>query len=161
MTKGKRYRLAELLCAAAMIGFIVLWSLSLAGGTDKSAAELAAAVTEGMDEAVMTRKTARKAAETFHLPPDLAEDLAFYANDSVMDVSELLIVKLRDRADAPLVREAIEKRVEDQKNLYKNYAPEQYALLDRCRIAVNGNTVFYCTADNADSLYNLFKNKLN
>ena len=88
------------------------------------------------------------------------EGIAYYSNDSVMDVSELLIVKLNSADDASEFKTAITNRVTDLQNTYKNYAPDQYALLQDCTIKTSGNTVFYCTASNADELYDAFKKAL-
>ena len=77
-----------------------------------------------------------------------------------MDVSELLIVKLNDAEDAESFRTAVETYIANQKNLYKNYAPEQYALLEDSILDVSGNTLFYCTAKNADALYDAFRTAL-
>ena len=55
---------------------------------------------------------------------------------------------------------AAENRVTDRENLYKNYAPEQYALLEDSVIKINGNIVFYCTAVNSDALYEAYKKAL-
>ncbi len=77
-----------------------------------------------------------------------------------MDVSELLVVKLKDAEDAEEFRGAVETYIANQKNLYKNYAPEQYALLEDSILEVSGNTLFYCTATNADALYDAFRKAL-
>ena len=44
--------------------------------------------------------------------------------------------------------------------LYKNYAPQQFALLENCIIDSNGNTLFYCTSKNAEKYYKEFKSNL-
>ena len=54
----------------------------------------------------------------------------------------------------------METYIANQKNLYKNYAPEQYALLEDSILEVSGNTLFYCTATNADALYDAFRKAL-
>ena len=84
----------------------------------------------------------------------------YYENSDIMDVSGLLVVKVKDPEDAEEVRAAVETYIANQKNLYKNYAPEQYALLENSILEVSGNTVFYCTAKNADALYDAFKKAL-
>ena len=72
----------------------------------------------------------------------------------------MLIVKLADANDAEEFKAAIENRVSDRENLYKNYAPEQYALLEDSIIRTDGNIVFYCTAVNSDELYEAYKKAL-
>ena len=77
-----------------------------------------------------------------------------------MNVSEILIVKLNDRSDAPALKEAVENRVKEQQELYKNYAPDQYSLLTNSIVEVKGNVLFYCTGTNAGEAYEAFKKAL-
>ena len=160
MTAAKKYRTAELVCVAVLIVFIIVLIGAHIGGTQKTAAELGAPFSSVITPDFMTKESEQSALELFNLPPDKTEGVVFYANESVMDVSELLIVKLVDENDGAEFREAIEKRVEEQRTLYQKYAPKQYALLTNSIIAVSGNAVFYCTAENADELYEIFKHNL-
>jgi len=130
------------------------------GGTRKSIEEVSAPVCLAMTEGQMNKKTNADAIKAFGIDLDKTEGVVYYANDSVMDVSEMLIVKLTDPEDAQEVRDAVRNRVNDRENLYKNYAPDQYALLEDCIIKTSGNMVFYCTAVNADELYDAYKKAL-
>ena len=152
-----RYRIPEVLCVTALIAFIVLLIFSRSGGSEKPVDEIAAPVIKAMDEGQMTRQPKADAAGAFSIDLSQAEGLVYYANDDIMDVSECLILKLKDESDAESVQASIEAHIASQKNLYKNYAPEQYALLNDSLLEVSGNMIFYCTAKNADALYDAFR----
>ena len=154
------FKLKEGILTALLVVFIAFLFIRASGGTDKPMAEIAPPVLAELESAGLTEKTAIEAAKVFVYDRDKAAETVYSANESVMDVSEVLMIKLADSADAQEIKAAIEKRVEEQKNLYKSYAPQQYALLERCVIQVSGNTVFYCTAENADRAYDTFKNQL-
>ena len=158
--KQKKYVFIEVLCIAGLAAFITMLCLSRAGGTQKELSEVAAPVVEAMQEGEMNKKSNADAAKTFQLDLTKTEDVVYYSNDNIMDVSELLIVKLKDSEDASEFEDAIKVRINDRKNLYKSYAPEQYSLLNNSIVEVSGNTVFYCTSQNADKLYDVFKNAL-
>ena len=158
--KLDKYSIAEIICAVALLVFIIVLMVSNAGGTKKSADEIAAPVIKVMDVSKMDKKSAAVTEKTFSFDRAKAEGIVYYTDDNVMNVSELLIVKLYDEADAEEVRAAVAKRVENQKNLFKNYAPDQYDLLKASIIEVSGNTVFYCTAKNADDVLKAFKKAL-
>ena len=158
--RRRAYKHLEALCVALLFLLIAGISLSNSGGTDKTVDELAAPVLRVLDTSGMTRRTPSEAAGVFGFDRSKEEGAVYYSNDNVMDVTELLIVKLCDRSDAAAFASAIEERVENQKNLYQNYAPEQYSLLENSVIEVSGNTVFYCTAKNADEVYETFKRAL-
>lgn len=150
----------EVLCVAALVAFIVFLCLSRSGGTDKPVGDLAAPVLAQMKDGQMTEMTSADAAKTFGIDLSKAEGVVFYEDPDIMDVSELLLVKLKDPEDADAFREAVETHIANQKNLYKNYAPEQYALLEDSVLDVSGNALFYCTSTDADRLYDVYRQAL-
>lgn len=156
----KLYPLLEVLCVAALIAFITFLVLSRSGGTEKPVGDVASPVLATLDKGQMTEQSNADAAKAFGFDLSKAEGLVYYENEDIMDVSELLIVKLNDAEDAESFRTAVETYIANQKNLYKNYAPEQYALLEDSILDVSGNTLFYCTAKNADALYDAFRTAL-
>lgn len=156
----KLYPLLEVLCVAALIAFITFLVLSRSGGTEKPVGDVASPVLATLEEGQMTEQSNADAAKAFGFDLSKAEGLVYYENEDIMDVSELLIVKLNDAEDAESFRTAVETYIANQKNLYKNYAPEQYALLEDSILDVSGNTLFYCTAKNADALYDAFRTAL-
>ena len=159
MTKNK-YLYPEIACVVVLIIFIGLLFAARSGGTQKRVKEIAAPVLKVMDISEMKRKSAVEAAKVFGFETEKEEGILYYTNENIMDCSELLIVKLKDEKDTPAFKKLIEEQVENQKNLFKNYAPEQYALLQKSVIEVSGNTLFYCTAKNADAVYTAFKKAL-
>ena len=158
--KPDKFTTLEIICVAALAVFINVLLVVNSGGTTKTVEEVAAPVTQVMDVSKMTKKTPAVAGTVFEFDRAKAEGIVYYDNDNVMNVSELLIVKLHDEADAAEFKSAVEERVEKQKALFKSYAPDQYALLNNSVIEVSGNTVFYCTAKNADDVYHAFKKAL-
>ena len=158
--KYKNYLIPEILCVVFLLGFIVWMCILSSGGTQKNIDEVSAPVVSVLTQDQMTKKTNADASKAFGFDISKTEGIAYYSNDSVMDVSELLIVKLNSADDASEFKTAIRNRVTDLENTYKNYAPDQYALLQDCIIKTSGNTVFYCTAANADELYDAYKKSL-
>ena len=157
---NKKYRIAEGICVVLLIGFIIFLFISNSGGTQKRVKEIAEPVLKAADITSLQKKTAADAAKVFGFDTQKEEGILYYANDNIMDVSELLIVKLKDEADAAVFKAAVEEHVTNQENLFKNYAPDQYALLKESIIEVSGNTLFYCTSKDAKAFYNAFKQAL-
>lgn len=158
--RNKPYIIAEILCVLALIVFVGWLCFTRSGGTTKSIEEISDPVFQAMEQDQMVKQTNADAYKAFGIDFSTTQGTVYYANNSVMDVSELLIIKLGDENDAQAIKTAIETRVADQQNLYKNYAPDQYALLQDCIIQTSGNTIFYCTAKNANELYEAFKKAL-
>ena len=158
--KYKNYLIYEVLCVIFLFVFIIWICATHSGGTQKSIEEVSAPVLSALGQDQMVKKTNADAGKAFDFDIEKTEGIVYYANDNVMDVSEMLIVKLNDSNDANEIKESIRNRVTDRENLYKNYAPEQYALLEDSVIKVNGNIIFYCTAVNSDELYEAYKKAL-
>ncbi|MBQ6019055.1 MAG: DUF4358 domain-containing protein [Clostridia bacterium] len=155
-----QYRLYEWICVAALAVFVVLMLVFSSGGTGKSVRELTAPVTKLSEATPLVERTAPEAAAAFGFDLTLTEGVLYYENEDIMNVSEILIVKVNDKSDAPEIKQAVERRVKEQAELYKNYAPDQYSLLQKSIVEVKGNTVFYCTGTNAGDVYDAFKKAL-
>ncbi len=155
--KKNRYLYAEILSVAVLIIFIIVLCAARSGGTDKSIEEISSPVISTLQKGEMSKKTNADAIREFGIDISKTDGIVYYENENIMNVSEMLIVKLKNENDAREFESAIKKRVKNQKNLYKNYAPEAYALLNDCIIKTSSNTVFYCTSKNADELYETFK----
>lgn len=158
--KGKTYLIIESVCVVGLLTFIAVLLAVRSGGTEKNVRELIAPVQKLSEVSAVTEQSFAAAVQTFQFDPDLAEGVLYYSNENIMDVSEVLIVKLNDRADAQTVRTCAEKRVADQSELFRDYAPDQYSLLQNSVIEISGNMVFYCTGANAAQVYEAFKKAL-
>lgn len=159
MLKNK-YQLYELICVAVLAVFVTLMLVFSSAGTNKTVQELTSPVTKLGESAALTERTALNASSVFGFDLSIAEGVLYYENEDIMNVSEILIVKLNDRSDAPALKEAVENRVKEQQELYKNYAPDQYSLLTNSIVEVKGNVLFYCTGTNAGEAYEAFKKAL-
>ena len=155
--KKNKYLYLEIACVAALIVFVIVLCATKSGGTEKSIEEISAPVIKVLQKDRMTKKSNADAIKEFGIDVSKAEGITYYANDNIMDVSEMLIVKLKNPDDAEEYETAIKKRIEERKNLYKSYAPEEYALLEESVVYSNGNALFYCTAKNSNELFEAFR----
>lgn len=83
-------------------------------------------------------------------------EVVYLMPSSTMEVSELLIVKVKNEAQADAIESAVNNRVETQENSFKDYAPEQYAVLQNSSVLIKGNYVFYVVSDNVEDMKNEF-----
>lgn len=155
-----KYKVIEIGLIVLLVGFIAYLFISSAGGSKKRVKDISAPVLEAADISDLSKKSAADAAKVFGFDTQKEEGILYYANDNIMDVSELLIIKLKDAADADAFKTAIDEHVLNQQNLYKDYAPDQYALLKNSIIKVSGNMIFYCTSKDADRFYAAFEKAL-
>lgn len=77
-------------------------------------------------------------------------DYAAYACGSAALPDEFGVFVAESEDKAAEIKTALEKRIETQKETYKDYTPEEMYKFDNCVVAQNGTTVYYAiTADNS------------
>lgn len=77
-------------------------------------------------------------------------DYAAYACGSAALPDEFGVFVAESEDKAAEIKTALEKRIETQKETYKEYTPEEMYKFDDCVVAQNGTTVYYAiTADNS------------
>lgn len=77
-------------------------------------------------------------------------DYAAYACGSAALPDEFGVFVAESEDKAAEIKTALEKRIETQKDTYKEYTPEEMYKFDDCVVAQNGTTVYYAiTADNS------------
>ena len=77
-------------------------------------------------------------------------DYAAYACGSAALPDEFGVFVAESEDKAAEIKTALEKRIEAQKETYKDYTPEEMYKFDDCVVAQNGTTVYYAiTADNS------------
>ena len=155
-----KYRIYEIAISLCLVAFIIGLFAAQSAGTDKTAPEIAAEVIKVYDVSEMTEAGANDIINTFGISRDTMASSKYYCNKNIMNVSEMLIITLNDKNQADDVAALIEKRVAEQIDTFKSYAPDQVALLENSVIKTKGNAVFYCTGENAKEAYEAFKKAL-
>ena len=77
-----------------------------------------------------------------------------------MDVTELLIIKLKSNDQASSVESAVRKRLDSQIQNFTNYGTNQLQLLESSVIKVSGNYFFYVVSENAVQLKDIFSDSI-
>lgn len=76
-----------------------------------------------------------------------------------MEVSELLIIKMKDSSmQADTIEESIDNRIQTQSDNFKDYAPEQYGIVQNYELSIKGNYVFFAISNDAQDMKKKFKN---
>ena len=74
-----------------------------------------------------------------------------------MMAEEVLIVKLKDLQQQQTVSDAIEARLQTQKNTFEGYGVEQFDMLtNHCYVELRGNFVLFVVNPNADAARKAF-----
>ena len=164
MDDGVKINKRRLKSAVLLIMLALL--LASAGGCSKDSQmngeidiqELASGMQDLIDSDKMIRSEnpSRSLKRFFGLNTADYEDVVIYSPASSMDVSEMMIIKLSDKAQIESVEAAIESRISAQTESFGGYAPEQCALLEDYIVRISDDIVFYAVADNSEELRNAF-----
>ena len=85
----------------------------------------------------------------FGTTDDEVEEYSVYICASGAKPDEFGVLAAKDAETAAKIKEAIEKRIETQRNTFTDYTPKEMYKFDNCFVDVNGNTVCYAIcADN-------------
>ena len=127
---------------------LVLVLLISMGAKDKTSSaapeDVAKAVTEVLDMTNLQEGDNQMIKRLYGLQPADFEGCLLYYPLTNMDAEELLVVKLKSTDQQQAVREAIEKRLETQKNSFDGYGVGQYDLLtNHCQVEVRGNYILF------------------
>ena len=84
------------------------------------------------------------------------EGVVYYKGEGIMDVNELLIVKLKSVSQASDVKKAAQNRLDEQIKNFTNYGTDHIDLLNQGVVVSRGNYVFYTVSENSDKLKSAF-----
>ena len=84
-------------------------------------------------------------------------EVLYYKSKVALDVTELLIVKAKDKNDLNSVQDAVEQRISSQINTYRDYGPKQVSQLKNAVITKRGRYLFYCVAEDPEKYEEVFR----
>lgn len=84
-------------------------------------------------------------------------EVLYYKSRVALDVTELAIIKAKDKNDLNNVEDAVEKRISSQINTYQDYGPKQVNQLKNAVITKRGRYLFYCVAEDPEKYEEVFK----
>lgn len=150
-----KHRAIEIICVVFLVCFIFIISGD-GDYSDKTVAEVVDAVSTEVDMDIMTSFKKNKVKQVFGIDLAGVDSVAYYASESVMNVDELLVIKLQQGVKPDGIMEKIESRVKDKQVLFEGYAPEQSALLKRCSLTYKDGFIFYAVGENATDALIMF-----
>ncbi len=147
-----KHRVIEIICVVFLICFIFLISRE-EPYSDKTVRDVVDAVSVEINVKDLKSYEKNKIQEEFGIEFQDIDSYAYYASDSVMNVEELLVIKLKEGVKSDSITEKIQQRVKDKQVLFEGYAPEQSAMLKDYVLIYQKGFIFYAVCDEwADTL---------
>lgn len=142
-----------------LVFFIVLLQLDVKD-SDASLETVAENVVNAVGLDNMEKSTNRMFKKFYGLNANDYEGVALYTPLTNMNAEEILIVKLKDDSQSEAVSEAVNGRLEKQKASFEGYGVEQYALLEKHVLDIQGNFVLYMVHKDANTGDKAFRESL-
>ncbi len=96
----------------------------------------------------------------YGLDPDDYDGIMLKYPSTNMNVNEVFLVKLKDVKQQEQILEAVEKRLETQKNNFENYGTNQYSILKKSVIDVQGNYIMFVVNEKTAPIVKAFEKSL-
>ncbi|MFB0919157.1 MAG: DUF4358 domain-containing protein [Clostridiaceae bacterium] len=149
-----RFKNTNLIIALSMIllTFIGLF----AGGVIKlktpSMDSVKTVLSTQMKEEKMTEGTDRDLKKNYGIDTDSLSEFIYYPPKSSMDASEVIVLKVKNTSDLEGIQEKIKARKAKQIDSFKNYKPEEAAILENSILRVSGDFVIFISSKNVQSI---------
>ena len=154
-----KLRIKEAVCVVILLIFIVVLSTQNKQSSSDPQAVFDA-VSGAIDVSALEECAENRCKKEFGLDAQEFEDVRYLASDDVMEVRELLLVKLPQGADGQALTDKIKARVEDKSELFAGYAPEQSGYLESYVLLQRSGYVLYVVSDTPDEAVRAFKKAL-
>lgn len=94
------------------------------------------------------------------IDPSTYEAITYYKNNDDMQASEIVVVQFKENNQSSSFEEAMNKRIENQNNIYASYLPKQATLVKNAVIYTQANYGIYVVNQNTDAILSSFKESL-
>lgn len=143
-----KHRIAEILCILILVVFIGVLSVEETI-SDKTAKEVGSLLFSQLDCEGLKEQSELEIKKELSVSADSYEGIYYIKSDEIMDVREILVIKLNEGQSADSAVSKIEKRIEKKQTLFDGYAPEQSAMLQNYVLKVKAGFVFYAVWDDS------------
>lgn len=146
---------AKWLLILILAGFIFL-QLSTNRESNADFSQVQAAVLSTADMEAMVESDNIMFKRLYGLDAGDYEGLVLYTPTTNMGAEELLLIKLSDLSQQEAVVEAMETRLQTQKDSFDGYGVEQSAMLEKAVLEVQGNYILLIVAENPSAVKQAF-----
>ncbi|GAA0731957.1 DUF4358 domain-containing protein [Clostridium oceanicum] len=149
--KNKQIKIFALLLSLTFISSLFS-SCSIIHFKSPKVSEIITNIKKNNDLSSLNKSTKSKLRKLYGISYKTLEDFALYIPKTNMEANELLILKVKNQDDIDSIKERIEKRIEKQSNTFKDYAPNQYELLENHILKVKGPYLIFIVSKNANNI---------
>ncbi|MEG1409612.1 MAG: DUF4358 domain-containing protein [Terrisporobacter sp.] len=138
---------------------LLVSTLSLVGcgvNNNKTVDEIESNMSQSINLNKMEKGDSKSLKRFYKLNANDYDGVILYTPTSTMDVTEMLIVKVKDKSQIESLEDAMDSRINYQLQSFAGYGPEQCALVNNYELKTKGNYVFFAVSENAEELKQAF-----
>ena len=161
--KSKRHcSLSEIMkyVIAFLIAVYVIILFVHSSGSNKSFAEVERPIKESVNFEEMKDVGGQGLKRYYGLNKADYEGALLYISNFNLSAEEVLMIKVKDEEQVQTVVDAIDKRLENRKNDFEGYAPNEVKLLDEAQKSVRGKFIFLSVGKQAEHYKKIFSDSL-
>ena len=145
MRQRKQFSKFDILQYVIMAALLVFMILMLTRGNSRVVPieEIRSTMTSIPSVAELTEKDMNDAGKVFAFDADLVDEGIYYRVDDIMNVNELLIVRIEDDDSRDTVHEAIETYLKSKTESFDGYGTNQFGLLSSGVVSEKGQYLFF------------------
>lgn len=110
------------------------------------------------DEVVLLSENTTK--DFYDLQFEGLEQFVVYTSGTRATASEVAVFKVTDKDAMSKAKEAVNARLDDQKESYENYRPDEMPKLNNALVKEEGNYLLFAVSPNNDAIAKLFADSL-
>lgn len=113
-------------------------------------------IKETVDISNMREGDENKLSKLYKINLDDVEEFVLYTAPSNMKSDEIAILKVKDSKNVDSIKEKISQRAAAQAESFKDYAPEEYYLIQKNILKSQGNYILFVVSENVDKIQEVF-----
>lgn len=108
------------------------------------------------DLSKMKESNDAKLKKLFDISTEELDGFVFYMAPSNVKADEILIIKVKDSKNIDAIKDKMVKRADKQANTFKDYAPDEYYLLQKKIIKTKDNYILYVVSKDGEKVSSAF-----
>lgn len=149
MQRRKQWTIFDILQYLIMAALLVFMIIMLTAGKSRTVPmeEIQSRMEAIPSVSELQKKDLSDAAKTFSVDASLIDEGIYYRVDDIMNVNELLIVRISDDEKRQKLIDAVESYLEDKTAAFDGYGTNQYGLLSNAVRTEKGEYFFFGVSD--------------
>ena len=96
----------------------------------------------------------------YNIDPALLEEYVFSMSEEATSAETVVIMKLKDKADADTISAALQIVIEEKSGEMENYLPGQYDIVKKSAVKTEGSYVYLVISEQADAIEKIIEAQL-